>query len=141
MDENFPSGSLNNTQTSKHQHYKQLLIHTFNTSILKYITSFSLSFYQRSKFPTYQKMWSFMKSATPSVFVANSKEGERRVLQGDYAYFAESSTIEYMVERNCELMQVGQWLDSKGFGIGLPQGECACLLHRPSSLKSSMKSL
>jgi hypothetical protein len=89
----------------------------------------TLSFYQRSKFPTYQKMWSFMKSATPSVFVANSKAGEKRVLEGDYAYFTESSTIEYMVERNCELMQVGQWLDSKGFGIGLPQGECACILY------------
>lgn len=79
------------------------------------------AFFERSKFPTYQRMWSFMKSATPSVFVAGNKEGEARVLKGDYAYFAESSTIEYMVERNCELMQVGQWLDSKGYGIGLPQ--------------------
>ena len=69
-------------------------------------------------------MWSFMKSATPSVFVSGNKEGEGRVLKGDYAYFAESSTIEYMVERNCELMQVGQWLDSKGYGIALPQGKC-----------------
>lgn len=66
-----------------------------------------------------------MKTATPSVFVAGNKEGEGRVLNGDYAYFAESSTIEYMVERNCDLMQVGQWLDSKGYGIGLPQGERA----------------
>lgn len=79
------------------------------------------AFFERSKFPTYQRMWSFMKSATPSVFVAGNKEGEGRVLKGDYAYFAESSTIEYMVERNCELMQVGQWLDSKGYGIALPQ--------------------
>lgn len=82
-------------------------------------------FNKRSKFPTYQRMWSFMKTATPSVFVAGNKEGEGRVLNGDYAYFAESSTIEYMVERNCDLMQVGQWLDSKGYGIGLPQGERA----------------
>lgn len=79
------------------------------------------AFFERSKFPTYQRMWSFMKTATPSVFVAGNKEGEGRVLNGDYAYFAESSTIEYMVERNCDLMQVGQWLDSKGYGIGLPQ--------------------
>nr|XP_022293547.1 glutamate receptor ionotropic, kainate 2-like [Crassostrea virginica]XP_022293548.1 glutamate receptor ionotropic, kainate 2-like [Crassostrea virginica] len=79
------------------------------------------AFFERSKFPTYQRMWSFMKSATPSVFVSGNKEGEGRVLKGDYAYFAESSTIEYMVERNCELMQVGQWLDSKGYGIALPQ--------------------
>ena len=88
------------------------------------ICSFLILIFQRSKFPTYQRMWSFMKSATPSVFVSGNKEGEGRVLKGDYAYFAESSTIEYMVERNCELMQVGQWLDSKGYGIALPQGKC-----------------
>lgn len=62
-----------------------------------------------------------MERANPPVW-ANIEEGERRVLQGDYAYLSESSSIEYRVERNCDLMQVGNWLDSKGYGIGLPKG-------------------
>lgn len=67
-------------------------------------------------------MFTFMKNQQPSVFVKNSNEGEERVLQGDYAYFAESTTVEYKVERNCELTQIGNWLNSIGYGIALPKG-------------------
>lgn len=63
-----------------------------------------------------------MRSATPSVYVKSSDEGEKRVLAGNYAYLAESTTVEYRIARNCDLMQVGQQLDSKGYGIGLPRG-------------------
>lgn len=76
---------------------------------------------QSSNNPTYLKMFDIMERANPPVW-ANIEEGERRVLQGDYAYLSESSSIEYRVERNCDLMQVGNWLDSKGYGIGLPKG-------------------
>ena len=31
--------------------------------------------------------------------------------------------IEYQVQRNCELMQVGGLLDSKGYGIGTPMSK------------------
>lgn len=67
-------------------------------------------------------MFTFMNNQQPSVFVKNSNEGEERVLQGDYAYFAESTTVEYKVERNCELTQIGNWLNSIGYGIALPKG-------------------
>lgn len=40
--------------------------------------------------------------------------------KGAYAYLMESTTIEYVVERNCELTQVGGMLDSKGYGIAMP---------------------
>jgi hypothetical protein len=63
-----------------------------------------------------------MRSATPSVYVKSSDEGEKRVMAGNYAYLAESTTVEYRIARNCDLMQVGQQLDSKGYGIGLPRG-------------------
>ena len=68
-------------------------------------------------------MWSFMESNQPSVFVNNSREGIARVKEGDYAYLMESSMLEYYVERDCELMQIGGLLDSKGYGIGLPKGK------------------
>lgn len=40
--------------------------------------------------------------------------------KGSYAYLMESTTIEYVVERNCDLTQVGGMLDSKGYGIAMP---------------------
>lgn len=46
--------------------------------------------------------------------------------KGSYAYLMESTTIEYVVERNCDLTQVGGMLDSKGYGIAMPPSESAC---------------
>ncbi|XP_022827827.1 glutamate receptor ionotropic, kainate 2 isoform X3 [Spodoptera litura] len=80
------------------------------------------AFFRDSNFSTYQRMWSFMESARPSVFATSNKEGEERVVRGKgaYAYLMESTTIEYVVERNCDLTQVGGMLDSKGYGIAMP---------------------
>nr|XP_022295209.1 glutamate receptor ionotropic, kainate 2-like [Crassostrea virginica] len=80
----------------------------------------TMDFFRNSSNPTYVKMYNIMERASPPVW-ADIVEGERRVLGGDYAYLSESSSIEYRVERNCDLMQVGNWLDSKGYGIGLPK--------------------
>lgn len=80
----------------------------------------TMDFFRNSSNPTYVEMYEIMERANPPVW-ASIEEGERRVLQGDYAYLSESSSIEYRVERNCDLMQVGNWLDSKGYGIGLPK--------------------
>ncbi|XP_034829304.1 glutamate receptor ionotropic, kainate 2 isoform X2 [Maniola jurtina] len=80
------------------------------------------AFFRDSNFSTYQRMWSFMESARPTVFTSSNKEGEERVMRGKggYAYLMESTTIEYVVERNCDLTQVGGMLDSKGYGIAMP---------------------
>ena len=79
--------------------------------------------FQTSKIPTYERMWNFMSSAKPSVFVNSTKEGMRRVRQGKFAYLLESTMNEYITQRDCSLMQVGGLLDSKGYGIGTPRGE------------------
>lgn len=63
-----------------------------------------------------------MSGAKESVFVNSTKEGIERVKQGDYAYLLESTMNEYIAQRDCDLMQVGGLLDSKGYGIGTPQG-------------------
>lgn len=78
-------------------------------------------FFSSSNFPIYQRMWNFMQSTEPSVFVNASEHGISRVKQGNYAFFAESTKVEYEIERECTLMQVGGWLDSKGYGIALPR--------------------
>ena len=73
-------------------------------------------FFKDSTFPTYQRMWKFM-SSDESNFVASNSQGKERVARGNYAFLMESAAIEYIVERNCNLTQVGSNLDSKGYGI------------------------
>ncbi|KAI3380757.1 hypothetical protein SNEBB_005673 [Seison nebaliae] len=81
----------------------------------------SESFFMESKIPTYERMWNFMDS-NRDVFTKSNEEGFRRVKEGNYAYLMESTTIEYMTQRDCELTQVGGLLTSKGYGIGSPTG-------------------
>lgn len=57
------------------------------------------------------------------VFVKSQEEGIERVKKGGYAYLIESTTNDYLKQRDCELMQVGGLLDSKGYGIGTPSGK------------------
>ncbi|GBN41993.1 Glutamate receptor ionotropic, kainate 2 [Araneus ventricosus] len=79
------------------------------------------AFFQISEIPVYKKMWKYMESAQPSVFTKSNSEGKQRVLQGGYAFLMESTSIEYEVQRNCELVQIGGLLDTKGYGIATPQ--------------------
>ena len=46
-----------------------------------------------------------------------------RYQEEDYAFLSESTSIEYVTERECTLRQVGNLLDSKSYGIALPPGE------------------
>ncbi|UJR26528.1 hypothetical protein I4U23_007851 [Adineta vaga] len=78
-------------------------------------------FFRESSIPTYQTMWKYMNS-NPDVFVKNNKEGIARVQAESYAFLMESTTIEYTVQRECNLTQIGGLLDNKGYGIGLPEG-------------------
>ncbi|KRZ71104.1 Glutamate receptor ionotropic, kainate 2 [Trichinella papuae] len=82
----------------------------------------TMQFFKDSKIPVYEKMWMAMKSSEPSVFVNGSREGISRVKQGNYAYLMESSMLEFYVERDCDLTQIGGLLDSKGYGIGFRKG-------------------
>ncbi|XP_076267894.1 kainate-type ionotropic glutamate receptor subunit 1D [Rhynchophorus ferrugineus] len=80
------------------------------------------AFFRDSNFSTYQRMWAFMESQRPSVFTSSNQEGVEQVVKGkgSYAFLMESTSIEYVIERNCELTQVGGMLDSKGYGIAMP---------------------
>ncbi|KAH9403437.1 hypothetical protein TYRP_015327 [Tyrophagus putrescentiae] len=54
------------------------------------------------------------------VYIDDFEKATDRVRKGGYAYLAESSTIEYKKERVCDVYQVGNWLDNKGYGIATP---------------------
>uniref|UniRef100_A0A3Q0QWC9 Glutamate receptor n=1 Tax=Amphilophus citrinellus TaxID=61819 RepID=A0A3Q0QWC9_AMPCI len=82
-------------------------------------------FFRRSKIALFDKMWQYMKSAEPSVFVKKTSEGVQRVRKskGKYAYLLESTMNEYIEQRKpCDTMKVGGNLDSKGYGIATPKG-------------------
>ncbi|XP_058137080.1 glutamate receptor 1 isoform X4 [Dasypus novemcinctus] len=98
-------------------------------------------FFRRSKIAVFEKMWTYMKSAEPSVFVRTTEEGMIRVRKskGKYAYLLESTMNEYIEQRKpCDTMKVGGNLDSKGYGIATPKGSALSSPsmkpygHRPS---------
>ena len=80
---------------------------------------------QRSKIAVYEKMWSYMKSAEPSVFAKTTPDGVARVRKskGKFAFLLESTMNEYIEQRKpCDTMKVGGNLDSKGYGVATPKG-------------------
>uniref|UniRef100_UPI0035900637 glutamate receptor ionotropic, kainate 2-like n=1 Tax=Myxine glutinosa TaxID=7769 RepID=UPI0035900637 len=82
----------------------------------------TMAFFKKSKISTYEKMWAFMNSRAKTAFVKSNEEGMQRVLSTNYAFLMESTTIEYVTQKNCNLTQVGGLLDGKGFGIGTSLG-------------------
>lgn len=51
--------------------------------------------------------------------VKENHDGVVRADKGHYAFFMESVSIEYEVQRFCRLTQVGEMLDDKGYGIAM----------------------
>lgn len=64
-----------------------------------------------------------MSSKPSTSLVKSIEDGIQRVLKSDYALIMESTTIDYITKRNCNLTQLGGLIDSKGYGIGTPIGE------------------
>ena len=71
--------------------------------------------------PTYAKLWKGINS-DPGNFVAETREGIERVKRGNYAFFMNAVAIEYIIERDNDLIQVGGLLDSKEYGIAMKKG-------------------
>ncbi|XP_030751452.1 glutamate receptor ionotropic, kainate 1-like isoform X2 [Sitophilus oryzae] len=82
----------------------------------------TMTFFRDSMIETYKKMWRFMENRKPSVFVPTYEEGIKKVLEGNYAFLMESTMLDYIVQRDCNLTQIGGLLDSKGYGIATPMG-------------------
>ncbi|CAG9831888.1 unnamed protein product [Diabrotica balteata] len=78
-------------------------------------------FFKSSKNVYYQQVGKYMDDH-PEDMVPSTADGIARVLEGDYAFFMESATIEYTVRRHCNLSKYGSELDQKGFGIAVKKG-------------------
>ncbi len=64
-----------------------------------------------------------MQSHPEASFVNSNEEGISRVLNKDYAYLMESPLIDYAIQKDCNLTQIGGLLDSKGYGIATQLGK------------------
>ncbi|EZA59401.1 Glutamate receptor, ionotropic kainate [Ooceraea biroi] len=93
-----------------------------STAIRSILFHFDVMMSLDSMIETYKKMWRFMENKKPSVFVPTYEEGIQRVLQSDYAFLMESTMLDYIVQRDCNLTQIGGFLDTKGYGIATPMG-------------------
>ena len=82
----------------------------------------TIRFFQESNFSTFQRMWAAMENNGDIVHTMSNPEGVARVKKenGKYAFMMESVPMEYQTNKECSLMQVGELLDSKGYGIALP---------------------
>ncbi|KAL1491677.1 hypothetical protein ABEB36_012237 [Hypothenemus hampei] len=81
------------------------------------------NFFQLNNNSLYQRMWNTMINERPSVFEGSNSDGVERVestKNGLYAFFMESTTIDFEMRRRCNLRRIGDLLDSKSYGIGMP---------------------
>ncbi|XP_050306965.1 glutamate receptor ionotropic, kainate 2-like [Anthonomus grandis grandis] len=80
-------------------------------------------FFSSSNDSLYGRLWNNMKNEKPSVFETDNPSGVERVKvtkKGLYAFFMESTGIEYELGKSCNLRKIGGLLDSKSYGIGMP---------------------
>lgn len=76
----------------------------------------------------YKIMYNYMMSHSDEVLMEKNEDGVRKVQQENYAYLMESSSIEYIKQRECNVTQIGGLLDAKGYGIAMRKGRCAAIV-------------
>jgi len=67
-------------------------------------------------------MYKYMMDNADEVLLGKNEDGVRKVQQENYAYLMESTSIEYIKQRKCNVTQVGGLLDAKGYGIAMKKG-------------------
>jgi glutamate receptor, ionotropic, invertebrate len=83
----------------------------------------TFGFFKESDNPIYKKMYEYMVNH-PEHMTSSNDEGLERAKAGRYAFLMESSSIEYIIERQCEVRQLGGELDAKGYGIAMKKSMC-----------------
>ncbi|XP_055535893.1 glutamate receptor ionotropic, kainate 2-like isoform X3 [Wyeomyia smithii] len=78
----------------------------------------TISFFKDAEYKTYQQMYQYMMQ-NPELLTSSNPEGLHRVKTENYAFLMESTSIEYIVERECDVTQIGGLLDDKGYGIAM----------------------
>ena len=70
------------------------------------------AFLETQILPTFKRMHGFMESQNPTTFTDSNNAGDQQVIymNDEFAFLMESNSIQYRIERNCDLIQVGKSL-------------------------------
>ncbi|XP_068151172.1 glutamate receptor ionotropic, kainate 2 [Drosophila tropicalis] len=81
-------------------------------------------FFSESNDTDYQRAWNKMKDFKPNAFTSTNKEGVARVKKekGGYAFLMETTSLQFNIERDCNLMQIGEQIGEKHYGLAVPLG-------------------
>ncbi|XP_029164967.1 glutamate receptor ionotropic, kainate 2-like [Nylanderia fulva] len=79
----------------------------------------TLSFFKDSSHEPYKIMYNYMMDHADEVLMEKNEEGVWKVQQEHYAFIMESTSIEYIKQRKCNVTQIGGLLDAKGYGIAM----------------------
>lgn len=77
------------------------------------------NFFLTSEEPIYIAMNEYMAKNSKMLYETNQMGVDR--VDEDYAFLMESTTIEYHIQRKCNLKKIGDALDEKGYGIAMPK--------------------
>ncbi|XP_067619823.1 glutamate receptor ionotropic, kainate 2-like isoform X2 [Eurosta solidaginis] len=83
------------------------------------MTGSTRNFFATSEHETYKKMNEFMTKNPHLLFKTNQEGVERVKSSSTFAFLMESTSIEYNIVRECNLMKIGEPLDEKGYGIAM----------------------
>ncbi|XP_068896300.1 glutamate receptor ionotropic, kainate 2-like isoform X2 [Tenebrio molitor] len=73
----------------------------------------------RNRFKEYGQIYDFMMDHAGDVLVSDPTLGVERAERENYAFFMEITSIEYEIQRRCNLTKVGKLLDEKSYGIAM----------------------
>lgn len=81
-------------------------------------------FFKFSDRAIYRNMYRYMERH-PELQPTDNDVGVKMAVdkKNDYAFLMESSSIEYVIERNCDVTQIGGQLDDKGYGIAMKKSK------------------
>ena len=81
-----------------------------------------MSFFKNTDIEHFSKMWAQMSEIEPSSLVSSTEEGFKKVKEGNYAFFWDTTVNKFKTIQDCDFMEVGPPFDPKGFGIAVPPG-------------------
>lgn len=73
-------------------------------------------FFKHTKISAYEKMYAHMSVLSPESMVRRVEHGLERVRKEKYAFLWDSPTLRYMIQSQCDLLEIGSPFDLKGYG-------------------------
>ena len=82
------------------------------------------AYFQNNKIDKFQQLWQMMSQIQTDSMVMSSAEGFTRAKDPimNYAFMWDAPSIRYHVQNDCDYMEVGEVIGSRGYGIGVPIG-------------------